>query len=85
MKKYILNLIVVLLVVTALSVVALNANSIDKCAGITYVSDANDPNEPEPEPESIFLPAQINYLTDDPNDPNEPEPEPESCLYWCRN
>jgi len=72
---------VVLLVVTVLSVVALNASSINKYEGIAYMSDANDPNEPEPEPESIFIPAQINYLTDDPNDPNEPEPEPESCLY----
>ena len=63
----------VLLVVTALLVVALNANTIYSTEGLAYISDANDPNEPEPE--SVLIPDQINCLICDPNEPNEPEPE----------
>jgi len=75
MKRYILNLMAVLLVVTALSAVALYANSIYSSEGLAYLSDANDPNEPAPE--ATLNGSQIIYLTSDSEDQPDEEPEPE--------
>jgi len=68
MKKLTLNILLLILLLTAAVVNASWPVSADN--GISYLSE--DPNEPEPEPE--FIGGLIGCLDED---PNEPEPEPE--------
>jgi len=64
MKKLILNIMLAAIFLTALSTVAVNANSAVFVGNrIIYLDD--DPNEPQPE-------AVLNCSDDD---PNEPQPE----------
>ncbi len=91
MKGLTLNVLFVVLALTALSIVAANTSWANKLAydRISYLSE--DPNEPEPE--SVFDSNRVIFLSEDPNkpepegildqghviylgeDPNEPEPE----------
>jgi hypothetical protein len=77
MKKLTLNILLLILLLTAASAGSLQAAvanaswvSISADNGISYLSE--DPNEPEPEPE--FISGLTGCLDED---PNEPEPEPE--------
>jgi hypothetical protein len=69
MKKLTLNILLLILLLTA-AVVNASWVGISADNGISYLSE--DPNEPEPEPE--FIGGLIGCLDED---PNEPEPEPE--------
>jgi hypothetical protein len=75
MKKLTLNILLLILLLTAASAGSLQAAvvnascvSISADNGISYLSE--DPNEPEPE----FISGLTGCLDED---PNEPEPEPE--------
>ncbi len=73
MKKLILNMLVVIVLLMALSIAAGNAGSPGNFAGNPTICLDEDPNEPGPE--SGYIGSQINCLDEDPNDP---EPGPES-------
>jgi hypothetical protein len=74
MKKLTLNILLLILLLTAASAGSLQAAVVNASwpvsadNGISYLSE--DPNEPEPEPE--FIGGLIGCLDED---PNEPEPE----------
>ena len=71
---------VVLLLLLAVSVAlawercALTCTS-DNPAGVYFTDDPNDPNEPEPQPETSIGVAPVFQLLEDPNEPDDPQPE----------
>jgi hypothetical protein len=73
MKKLILNMLVVIVLLMALSIATGNIGSPANFAGNSAIYLDEDPNEPGPE--SGYIGSQINCLDEDPNDP---EPGPES-------
>lgn len=89
MKRLFLSAMLLVLLTIALSAVAVTLAPPKTALAAQMYSIADDPNDPEPQPESVF------YIDDDPNepepqpenalcidgDPNEPEPQPESALY----
>jgi hypothetical protein len=89
MKRVFLSAMVLVLFAIALSAVAVTLARPNTALAAQLYSIGDDPNDPEPQPESVF------YIDDDPNDPepqpenalcidgdpNEPEPQPERALY----
>jgi len=69
MKSPFLSLLVLVLLTIALSAVAVTLARPKTALATQMCSIGDDPNDPEPQPESVF------YIHDDPNDP---EPQPES-------
>lgn len=67
MKKLILNVLVIVVLMTAISIAAGNAGSPANFAGNSAIYLDEDPNEPGPE--SGYIGSQINCLDEDPNEP----------------